>query len=215
MSRRRIGRESFGFESGGARRHSTLDDLSGLIDWTPVEGVLATISNAPKGEPAWPPLALFKAMLLPVWRDLSDVKLAEALDDRASFRRFCGFSLMRRRPNGRPSSGSARHCRRGAGQDFAEPADPSGAGTDREDLRHVEAQLRSAPDAMGAGSPKPLSRSALSPQILVNGNAPETARRLVRFLPRQAWPDRIRHVLAPTSRLRRSDSAAAFRCARV
>ena len=24
--------------------------------------------------------------------DLSDVKLAEALDDRASFRRFCGFS---------------------------------------------------------------------------------------------------------------------------
>ena len=26
------------------------------------------------------------------WYDLSDVKLAEALDDRASFRRFCGFS---------------------------------------------------------------------------------------------------------------------------
>jgi IS5 family transposase len=29
---------------------------------------------------------------LSVWSDLSDVKLAEALDDRASFRRFCGFS---------------------------------------------------------------------------------------------------------------------------
>ncbi|MBV2148018.1 transposase [Sphingobium sp. AS12] len=27
-----------------------------------------------------------------IWYDLSDVKLAEALDDRASFRRFCGFS---------------------------------------------------------------------------------------------------------------------------
>ena len=98
MSRRRIGQESFGLESGGARRHSTLDDLSGSIDWTPVEGVLATISNAPKGEPAWPPLALFKAMLLAVWHDLSDVKLAEALDDRASFRRFCGFSAHEATP---------------------------------------------------------------------------------------------------------------------
>jgi len=33
-----------------------------------------------------------KALLLSVWYDLSDVKLAEALDDRASFCRFCGFS---------------------------------------------------------------------------------------------------------------------------
>ena len=31
-------------------------------------------------------------MLLSIWYDLSDVKLAEALDDRASFRRFCGFA---------------------------------------------------------------------------------------------------------------------------
>ena len=30
--------------------------------------------------------------LLARWYDLSDVKLAEALDDRASFHRFCGFS---------------------------------------------------------------------------------------------------------------------------
>jgi IS5 family transposase len=44
------------------------------------------------GEQGWPPLALFKALLLSVWYDLSDVKLAEALEDRASFRRFCGFA---------------------------------------------------------------------------------------------------------------------------
>ena len=37
-------------------------------------------------------LALFKALLIAVWYDLSDVKLAEALEDRASFRQFCGFS---------------------------------------------------------------------------------------------------------------------------
>jgi IS5 family transposase len=34
---------------------------------------------------------MFKALLLSIWYDLSDVKLAEALDDRASFHRFCGF----------------------------------------------------------------------------------------------------------------------------
>lgn len=91
MSRRRIGQESFGF--GDRRRGcSTLDDLGGVIDWAPVERLLTGISSATKGEPAWPPLALLKAMLLSVWYDLSDVKLAEALDDRSSFRRFCGFS---------------------------------------------------------------------------------------------------------------------------
>lgn len=93
MARRRIGQESFGFasQSGGART-SSLDELSSLIDWTPVDTALKSIHNVAKDEAAWPPLALFKAMLLSVWYDLSDVKLAEALDDRASFRQFCGFS---------------------------------------------------------------------------------------------------------------------------
>lgn len=31
-------------------------------------------------------------MLLSIWYDLSEVMLAEALDNRASFRRLCGFS---------------------------------------------------------------------------------------------------------------------------
>ncbi len=35
---------------------------------------------------------MFKALLLATWYDLSDVGLAETLSDRASFRRFCGFS---------------------------------------------------------------------------------------------------------------------------
>jgi transposase, IS5 family len=53
---------------------------------------LVDISAAAKGEPGWPPLALFRALLLATWHDLSDVRLAEALDDRASFRLFCGFA---------------------------------------------------------------------------------------------------------------------------
>lgn len=93
MARRRIGQEAFGLVSAARPGDgSTLDQLSRLIDWTPVEARLKDVSAAAKGEPAWPPLALFKALLIAVWHDLSDVKLAEALDDRASFRRFCGFA---------------------------------------------------------------------------------------------------------------------------
>lgn len=91
MARRRIGQERV-FGDAGARARSSLGALDGLLDWTPLEQALAGVYAAVKGEPAWPPLAMFKALLLAVWYDLSDVKLAEALDDRASFRRFCGFS---------------------------------------------------------------------------------------------------------------------------
>lgn len=91
MAQRSIGQERFGF-AGHIRPASSLDELAKLIDWSPVAGLLDPIYSATKGEPAWPPLAMFKALLLSVWYDLSDVKLAEALDDRASFRRFCGFS---------------------------------------------------------------------------------------------------------------------------
>jgi len=98
MGRRRIGQETFGFVPERSARRSCLDDLVALIDWAPVERHLAVISCAAKGEPAWPPLALFRAMLVAVWYDLSDVKLAEALDDQASFRRFCGFSASEPTP---------------------------------------------------------------------------------------------------------------------
>jgi transposase, IS5 family len=91
VAHRSIGQERFGFD-GRARPASSLDELGKLIDWSPIAGLLDPLYSASKGEPAWPPLAMFKALLLSVWYDLSDVKLAEALDDRASFRRFCGFS---------------------------------------------------------------------------------------------------------------------------
>ena len=74
MSRRRIGQEAFVFDNASLIRNTTLDELHRLIDWTEVETLLADISNAAKGEPAWPPLALFKAMLLSTWYDLSDDK---------------------------------------------------------------------------------------------------------------------------------------------
>jgi len=91
VAHRSIGQERLGFVSQ-ARTASLLDGLAGILDWNEIVGLLGGIHANAKGEAAWPPVAMFKALLLAVWYDLSDVKLAEALDDRASFRRFCGFS---------------------------------------------------------------------------------------------------------------------------
>lgn len=68
------------------------------MDWTELDRLLGGISAAAKGELGWPPLALFRALLLATWHDLSDVHLAEALDDRASFRPFCGFAAHEQTP---------------------------------------------------------------------------------------------------------------------
>jgi IS5 family transposase len=97
MAQRQIGQEGFGFASARCR-HSSLNELDGLSAWHAVATALGEIHAGAKGEPAWSPLALFKAMLIAVWYDLSDVALAEALDDRASFRRFCGFAAQEPTP---------------------------------------------------------------------------------------------------------------------
>jgi len=97
MAHRTIGQESLAAD-GTSRGGATLDRLSSLIDWQPIGALLSPLYPSSKGEPAWPPLAMFKALLLAVWHDLSDVKLAEALEDRASFRRFCGFAAQEPTP---------------------------------------------------------------------------------------------------------------------
>src|SRR5919197_1135581 len=91
MAQRRIGQETFRFGAKPERKTS-LDELHALIDWAIAEEPLAVLFKNPKGEKAWPPLAVFKGFLLATWYSLSDVALAEAVADRASFRRFCGFA---------------------------------------------------------------------------------------------------------------------------
>jgi transposase, IS5 family len=97
MAHRRIGQEVFRF-GARAERQTSLDELGALIDWSHAAQVLSSLYPAAKGEKAWPPLAMFKALLLATWYDLSDVALAEALADRASFRRFCGFACNEATP---------------------------------------------------------------------------------------------------------------------
>jgi transposase, IS5 family len=91
MARRRIGQEDL-IARPEPWAASSLAELAALLDWTEIDRHLVGISSAARGEPGWPPLALFRGLLLATWHDLSDIRLAEALDDRTSFRRFCGFA---------------------------------------------------------------------------------------------------------------------------
>lgn len=92
VMRRRIGQEQLAVTDARLRGGRSLDDVAALVDWAELDCLLVDISASAKGELGWPPLALFRALLLATWHDLSDVRVAEALDDRASFRRFCGFA---------------------------------------------------------------------------------------------------------------------------
>jgi transposase, IS5 family len=98
VARRRIGQERLAMGGVGPCGGTSLDEVAALVEWAELDNLLAGISASPKGEPGWPPLALFRALLLATWYDLSDVRLADVLDDRASFRRFCGFAAYERTP---------------------------------------------------------------------------------------------------------------------
>jgi transposase, IS5 family len=74
MAHRRIGQEALRFGAKGERQTS-LDELFAVLDFAPAERALASLYPSAKGEKAWPPLAMFKALLLATWYDLSDVML--------------------------------------------------------------------------------------------------------------------------------------------
>jgi IS5 family transposase len=67
--------------------------IDALIDWPRLEGLLVDLHRGQTGRPPYPALAMVKALYLQALYDLSDPGLEEALLDRLSFRRFCGFAL--------------------------------------------------------------------------------------------------------------------------
>jgi transposase, IS5 family len=81
------------------RPNATLERIAGLIDWGAVAALLGGLRAEPTGRPGYPPLVLFKALLLQQWHGLSDPALEAALADRFSFRRFCGFALAETTPD--------------------------------------------------------------------------------------------------------------------
>jgi transposase, IS5 family len=62
-------------------------------DWSALEALLSPIHGSAMGAPGYPPLTMFKILLVQQWRTLSDPGAEEAGRDRLSFRRFCGLPL--------------------------------------------------------------------------------------------------------------------------
>jgi transposase, IS5 family len=77
----------------GMGRNARLERISALIDWMPIERLAGKVRSGETGRPPYSPLSMIKALLLQQWYGLSDPGLEEALLDRVSFRRFCGFGL--------------------------------------------------------------------------------------------------------------------------
>lgn len=102
MPRRVVGQLEFGEASlarRGTRKRDTLAEIGRLVDWSGIERLLAGIHDAAKGEAAYPPLVMFKVLLLQRWHALSDPAMEVALWDRLSFQRFAGLSLSDETPD--------------------------------------------------------------------------------------------------------------------
>lgn len=95
MAVKRTGQTSFAeaFLSPQAMVATPLDRLTGLVKWYRFEKLIAPLRDGGPGRAAWPPVVLFKALLLQSLYGLSDRDLEEALIDRLSFRRFVGLGL--------------------------------------------------------------------------------------------------------------------------
>jgi len=76
-----------------------LDDVNNLIDWKCIESMLSHIYSKRHGEKAWPPLMMFKALLLQSWYGLSDPALEKQLARDLLFRRFVDLSLSESVPD--------------------------------------------------------------------------------------------------------------------
>jgi IS5 family transposase len=77
----------------GFGRNAHLDRIAGLLEWERIGSILGRARPGSFGRPPYEALAMFKALLVQQWYGLSDPGMEEALLDRVSFRRFCGFGL--------------------------------------------------------------------------------------------------------------------------
>lgn len=76
-----------------------VEKIDKSIDWNRIEDILLshyTVGTSGEGADAYPPLLLFKCMLLQKWfRINSDPELENQINDRLSFKKFLGLSLSK------------------------------------------------------------------------------------------------------------------------
>lgn len=102
MPRRRVGQLGF-MDAAVSRRGNggvdALAEIGRLVEWSAFAGLLDGLHASARGEAAYPPLMMFKVLLLQRWYGLSDPAMEAALSDRLSFMRFAGLSLEDRTPD--------------------------------------------------------------------------------------------------------------------
>jgi transposase, IS5 family len=80
-----------------------MDQLSNTINWSRVESILLshyTVGTSEEGARAYPPLMLFKCLLLQKWfRIQSDPELENQINDRLSFKTFLGLAFSQPAPD--------------------------------------------------------------------------------------------------------------------
>lgn len=69
------------------------DEIDALLDWKRIEAHLFCVYNSKEGGASYPPIMMFRAMLLQVWHNISDVQAEKMLSRDLLFRRFCGLSF--------------------------------------------------------------------------------------------------------------------------
>ena len=82
------------------RGETRLEKIEALINWGRLDyRLIKILGRSGLGPTGYPPLMLFKALILQHLYGLSDPALEEMLYDRLSFRRFCGLSLTDKIPD--------------------------------------------------------------------------------------------------------------------
>src|SRR5690606_2213277 len=93
MAIKRTGQLGFADAVVAGTGNASLNRLAGLVRWYRFDKLLGKLRDGGPGRAAWPPLLLFKALLLGALYGLSERELEEGLADRLSFRRFVGLGL--------------------------------------------------------------------------------------------------------------------------
>ena len=80
-----------------------MQKLDKAINWSRVEEILMnhyTVGTSSEGADAYPPLLLFKCLMLQRWFHInSDPELENQINDRLSFKRFLGLSFSKPSPD--------------------------------------------------------------------------------------------------------------------
>lgn len=78
---------------------SELDDVHNIINWVEIERTLSSLYSSVRGAPSYPPLMMFKILILQAWYNLSDEALEKQIARDLMFRRFIDLNLSEAVPD--------------------------------------------------------------------------------------------------------------------